>query len=95
MNIKGVELPCVGSTSWHKLIKDIKRAGLYDHATFKALVKASNAQHDGTLKTGKIKAQQLDKHMYTGARGIGAARSFKPAPTARPHSRISASVSLF
>ena len=94
MDIKGIALPCVGSTAWHKLIKAARKQGL-THAQFKQLVHASNAQHDGTLKTGKIKAQELDKHMYTGARGIGAARSFKPAPTAKPHSRISASVSLF
>ena len=94
MNIKGIALPCVGSTAWHKLIKAARKQGL-THAQFKQLVRASNAQHDGTLKTGKIKAQELDKHMYTGARGIGAARSFKPAPTAKPHSRISASASLF
>ena len=94
MDIKGIKLPCVGDTAWHKLIKAAKKQGL-THAQFKQLVAASNAQHDGTLKTGKIKAQQLDKHMYTGARGIGAARSFKPAPTAKRHSRISASASLF
>ena len=94
MDIKGIALPCVGSTAWHKVIKALKRAGLC-HADFKRLVSASNAQHDGTLKTGKIKAQQLDKHLYTGGRGIGAARSFKPAPTAQRHSRISASASFF
>ena len=93
MNIKGIALPCVGSTLWHKVIKAARKQGL-THSEFKQLVRASNAQHDGTLKTGKIKAQQLDKHQYTTGRGIGAARSFKPAPMAQRHSRISASISF-
>ena len=94
MDIKGIALPCVGSTAWHKIIKAARKQGL-THAQFKQLVRASNAQHEGALKTGRIKAQQLDKHQLIGARGIGAARSMKPAPTATRHSRISASVSLF
>ena len=93
MDIKGVKLPCVGSTAWHTLIKAAKKQGL-THAQFKQLVSASNAQHDCTFKTGKIKAQQLDKHQYIGARGIGAGRSFKPAPMAQRHSRINASISF-
>ena len=95
MTNKSIVLPCVGSEAWHKFIKAARKAGLLnDHADFKALVKLSNKQHDGTFKTGKIKAQELSKHQYTGAHGIGAARSMRPAPTAKRHSRISASVSF-
>ncbi len=95
MNKGKIDLPLVGSEAWHKFIKAARKAGLLDsHADFKALVKLSNKQHDGTFKTGKIKAQELGKHQYTGAHGIGAARSMRPAPTAKPHSRISASVSF-
>ena len=93
MNIKGIVLPCVGSSDWRKLINKARKLGL-THAQFKQLVTASNNQHDATFKTGKIKAQQLDKLLLCGGKGIGAARSFKAAPMASKHSRISAIASF-
>lgn len=90
-----MKLPLVGSTAWHKFIKAARKAGLLnDHGAFKALVKLSNKQHDDLLKTGKVRATDLSKQVYTGSRGIGAARSFKPAPTAKRHSKMSASLSF-
>jgi len=93
MYVNGIKLPCVGSSEWHKLIKDARKLGL-THSQFKQLVKAANIQHNATFKTGKIKAQQLDKMLYSGGKGVGAARNTKAAPMASKHSRISARISF-
>ena len=96
MKKQGISLPLVGSTDWHKFIKVARKAGLLDNpADVKGLVKLRNKQHDELLKTGKVRATDLNKQQYSGSRGIGAARSFKPAPTAKRHSIMSASASFF
>ena len=93
MYVNGIKLPCVGSSEWHKLIKDARKLGL-THSQFKQLVKAANIQHNATFKTGKIKAQQLDKAQYNCGKGVGNARSMRTAQMASKHSRISASASF-
>ena len=93
MNIKGISLPCVGSSAWRKLISKARKVGL-THTQFKQLVTASNIQHNAIFKTGKIKAQQLDKAQYACGKGVGNARSMRAAPMASKNSRISASASF-
>ena len=93
MDIKGIVLPCVGSTAWRNLISKARKVGL-SNSQYKQLVTASNIQHNGAFKVGKIKAQQLDKAQYNCGKGVGNARSMRTAQMASKHSRISASASF-